>query len=171
MFPVFSSLLMIVSRFACSIVKQPRNIRLEFAKPKCRVAGFARCLCGIRHSVYPLLKEKHFFVSFFFIAIFERAMLYRTNCRLEFRLLQPLVQIDPEGFTANSRYRLLELIRYFPMGINFLPAGTDPRTENIFFKSVFHLMVCVISFAFTQRPMANALADRVKQVTRYNKMA
>jgi len=159
MFPVFATLLMIlksVSRCHCHIVKQPQNVCREFAKQETYPVDSPGRFSGIRYSVYLGFKEKQISVSFFFTAIFDKILAYHANRLFEFRLVQS--QIATKGPVANSPYFLLELIRNIPAGVKHHPVGTicTPKfcSSNLFFL----LMVCVLSFMFSQYCMAKTFA-------------
>ena len=164
MFPVFAILQMIlksVSRCHCRVVKRPGKDRRGFANQKVKTAEFPDGSNGVRHSVYPGFKDHCVPVSFFLAPIFGRVVLRHTIRRLEFRLFQS--QIVPRNFAANSPCLLLESIRHIPTGAKRRSVETCLSIENLFFKSIFLNMVCMISFVFSPHLTVTPLPDRVNR--------
>jgi len=128
------------------------------------IAGFPNCFNGVRYSVYLGLKEQLFSVYFFFTTIFDRLIPYHANSLSEFRLI--LSQIDAKDFMVNSPYCLLELIRHIFPNTKHQPVGTFACAENLFVRLALHMMVCVFSFMFSQRPTAMFLPDRINKITK-----
>ena len=146
MFPVLTTILMILRSVSCRTMKR-RLTTCQVMLNQVPWIPFPACHRKSRLSDDLRRKGNRFPVSLFVNRCFGPMMLCQVTCRPELRLSQS--QNDLNGFTAKSPYRLFEWFRYVSIIIRSPQIGGSVRAPKNILRPTHRTPAGVASFVFS----------------------